>query len=44
MPKGGNNGSGSPNLDEPLDHWMKKRKPVKKMYITDKSKHTDVGK
>lgn len=44
MPEGGNDGDNSSNLDEPLEHWVKKRRLAKKLCIYDKTKHVDVGK
>ena len=40
----GGGGDVSPTLDEPIEHWVKKRKPGKKMFISAKAKHVDVGK
>ena len=37
-------GGVSPTLDEPIEHWVKKRKPGKKLCSSAKAKHVDVGK
>ena len=40
----GGGGGVSPTLDEPIEHWVKKRKPGKKLCSFAKAKHVDVGK